>query len=217
MTLYFSILPTMTNDLTKTERGINYSRRAPSMGMWQINKIPAELIGTDEEERLVGRTVHFAVSSLFHQHIALMNVAASERSICHKIAESLQDRYLSDYWSVDCEYNRIGKEPKRMTRGNGEDLSLVLPDIIIHNRGSNDNLAVIEVKKDTASIEQIADDVNKLHAYRKDLNYRYAFMVITGTGSDRKGKINPGVYRITEESDDWQMNQINSYGENEEL
>lgn len=207
----------MIDDYKKTENGINYSRRGPNMGMWQINEIPAETISTNEEERLVGRTVHSAVSNLFHQHIVLMNVAASERSICHKIAESLQDRYNSDYWSVDCEYNRISNVPKRIARGDEENLSLVLPDIIIHNRGTEDNLAVIEVKKDTASAEQIADDITKLRAYRKDLGYRYAFMIITGTGPERKGKVNPGVYRITEESDDWQMNQIDWSGEDEDF
>lgn len=207
----------MIDDYKKTENGINYSRQGPSMGLWQIDRIPAEMIGTSEEERLVGRTVNFAVSTLFHHHIALLNVAASERSICHKIAESLQDKYLSDYWSVDCEYNRIGNESKRMTRGDDSGSSLVLPDIIVHNRGSDDNLAVIEVKKDTASVEQIADDVDKLHAYKKDLGYRYAFMIIVGTGPEREGKVSPGVYRITEEANDWQMNEIDWYGEDEEL
>ena len=73
----------------------------------------------------------------------------SERSIAHKLAEYLQIQFPD--WNVDCEYNRKGLEPKalhgiRECAGH-EDSDLVVPDIIVHLRNSQNNLLVIELKK----------------------------------------------------------------------
>jgi hypothetical protein len=46
---------------------------------------------------------------------------------------------------VDPEYNRDGHEVKR------SDGVIVVPDVIVHHRGTSDNLLVIEVKKSTTN------------------------------------------------------------------
>jgi hypothetical protein len=58
----------------------------------------------------------------------------------------------------------------------------VFPDIIIHHRGTKDNLVVFEVKKTTFNGED--DDYNKLQAYLHDLKYKYAFKITLPTGHD---------------------------------
>jgi hypothetical protein len=80
----------------------------------------------------------------------ILEVAASERSICHRLAIHLSDSLgesLSDL-SVDCDYNREGLDPKSVDAGvldelreravvlnpsNDSDFVLVLPDIVIHS------------------------------------------------------------------------------------
>jgi len=56
----------------------------------------------------------------------------------------------------------------------------VFPDIIIHHRGTKDNLAVFEVKKST--FVGTDDDRNKLRSYLNDLSYQHAFKITLPTG-----------------------------------
>ena len=70
-----------------------------------------------------------------------------ERAIVFRFAHYLQNLISEDkdfcLLNLDCEYNRNGDDPKRLPsfpRG-------VFPDLIIHQRGSNDNnLLVMEFK-----------------------------------------------------------------------
>lgn len=87
---------------------------------------------------------------------------------------------------LDCEYNRIGIDPKKL-----ED-DLIIPDMILHRRGNNDgNLLVIEFKgwwngnqkNDEEKIERM---VNK----NGEFQYREGYTVLLG--KDRVGaKVNP--------------------------
>ncbi len=62
--------------------------------------------------------------------------------IAHKLAEYLTPRFPK--WDVDCEYNRLFDEAKRLNiRGQ---VVHVIPDIIVHHRDTLDNLLVIEAK-----------------------------------------------------------------------
>ena len=70
-----------------------------------------------------------------------------ERSIVFRFAHYL-DNLISDdedlrQLNVDCEYNRNGNQPKKLKPdGNGK-----YPDVILHERGSNEyNTLVIEFK-----------------------------------------------------------------------
>lgn len=56
----------------------------------------------------------------------------------------------------------------------------VFPDIIVHKRGNNDdNLLIIEMKKDS-SREDNKRDLEKLRAFKRELNYCFAFHLILG-------------------------------------
>ena len=102
----------------------------------------------------VERLILDAAAELLTQDRHLLECDANERSITHKFAEHLQRRFPD--WHVDCEYDRDGHDVKRLTLAGRfnikcDDVSAttVYPDIIIHSRGTCENLAVIEVKKST--------------------------------------------------------------------
>lgn len=89
-------------------------------------------------------------------------------------------------WHVDCEYNREGHDPKTLafsaevaspddTEGN-----TVYPDIIVHHRGEQDNLLVVEAKK-MGNHRGDDHDFRKLIAFRRQLKYRYAVFLRLGT------------------------------------
>jgi hypothetical protein len=111
----------------------------------------------------------------------LLRVRTSERSMCHKLAEAIQQVFRS--WHVDCEYNRDGKLPKELPKiGYDEDHS-VFPDIIVHRRGIPENLLVIEAKCTDSSIARINEDKAKLNLYLRELNYHYAALVTFDVGT----------------------------------
>lgn len=109
----------------------------------------------------------------------------NERTLTHKLAEYLQ-KYFQDY-HVDCEYNRMMLEEEYITKRlnlkienvNTNDITqkTVFPDIIIHKRGNNlNNLVVIEVKKKENNHGK-EFDLKKLKAFKKELNYKWAFYI----------------------------------------
>jgi hypothetical protein len=115
------------------------------------------------------RTIR-AIVQLYRQDYHLLSSNSSERSVTHKLAEHLQREFPN--WDVDCEYNRDGSFPKRMTMSCGEEIrpddleaKTVFPDIIVHHRGTKDNLLVIEVKKQPTSDQR---DRNKLSQFTGD-------------------------------------------------
>jgi hypothetical protein len=55
----------------------------------------------------------------------------------------------------------------------------VYPDIIVHSRGSDDNLLVLELKKEGLST---SFDEAKLRAYQSELGYRFAYLLVVRTG-----------------------------------
>jgi len=113
----------------------------------------------------VKRRVIAAICALYRHDRELLDVDANERSITHKLAEHLQREFPG--WHVDCEYNRRGREPKRL------EAKTVFPDIIVHRRGNRKNLLVMEVKKDSGRDD--SGDVEKLKQFTKDPKYRYEY------------------------------------------
>ena len=108
-------------------------------------------------------------------------------------------------WSVDCEYNRLGLDPKRVpdldvmfrevAAGLGwppdaftaGDTGLVVPDVVVHRRQSGigaGNLIVCELRRITASKEAIAADLVKLAACRLHIKYEHAFLILLGETRD---------------------------------
>jgi hypothetical protein len=111
----------------------------------------------------------------------------NERSLTHRLAIYLEKRFPG--YHIDCEYNRdgIGTRPKRISeiknlnsfRGEittDDDKGVtVFPDIIIHRRGEQSGLVIIEAKKSNSGPN---DDKQKLKLYKEDLGYPYAFFII---------------------------------------
>lgn len=117
-----------------------------------------------------------ALKTLHAKDQYLLDRQVHERTIAHRLAIYLENEFPG--WHVDCEYNRMGGDAKRI----GDQLcdcgscrsdpnALVYPDIIVHCRGSNQNLLVIELKKSQNSTE--CDKIKLCH-YKTELKYCFA-------------------------------------------
>lgn len=154
-----------------------------------MNDLPLEEVELKLEKSL---------ETLFRNDKYLLEKDVNERSISHMLALYLKNEFLD--WDVDCEYNKDFDEPKRLKnlncsleKNDKKDLisdtkgTTVFPDIIVHHRGKNENLLVIEMKKSTSRIKDDFD-IKKLKGFCADpnLNYRYAVFlkVITGRADE---------------------------------
>lgn len=126
----------------------------------------------------VQQKVQKAIERLLVRDCYLLEMDLNERSISHKLASYLQDEF-GEGWHVDCEYNRDHDIKKKLIIGlepvapDDDTATTVFPDIIVHHRGSADNLLVIEMKK-TRNLQRRARDfdLEKLRAFRQG-RYRY--------------------------------------------
>ena len=114
----------------------------------------------------IKRRIITAICMLYRHDSELLDVNASERSITHKLAEHLSGEFPS--WHVDCEYNRHGSDVKRLSFEFDKlepcdlEAKTVFPDIIVHHRQTDDNLLVIEMKKNG---NDTTKDEDKLKAF----------------------------------------------------
>lgn len=124
--------------------------------------------------------IYKAYRKLLSKDSHLFEMDANERSITHKLAEYLQNEFTE--WNIDCEYNRNGINSKKLNSfkkkidSNDTNAVTVYPDIIIHHRGTKNNLIVIEAKKSSRD-KNLDKDEEKLKAYLNDLNYKFAFKI----------------------------------------
>lgn len=129
--------------------------------------------------------VNASLEAFIARDIHLLKVNAGERSITHGLAEHL--RVLFKGWDVDCEYNRDGHDPKKVPlpkRHNPEliENTCVYPDIIVHIRGSKNNLLIIEAKKSSnRDQDAIEFDRIKLRSYIKHLGYQVGLFITLKT------------------------------------
>lgn len=95
-------------------------------------------------------------------------------------------------YNLDCEYNRNYDDPKRKNNGD-----LIIPDIILHERGNNDNnIVVIEFKGWWSDVKSQKDDIYKLKEFVDPYGkykYQYGYSIILNNVEKGKGK-----YTITE-------------------
>ena len=138
-------------------------------------------------ETVIKTKIEDSIDELYDKDIYLLKIDASERSITHHLANYLAKQFLDSDYDVDCEYNRDDCDPKKLnfnicgtdsTSEAGE--KTVFPDIIVHKRGEQQNLLVIEVKKKSSRVD-CKHDINKLLAFRETLNYNFAFHIILGS------------------------------------
>lgn len=114
-----------------------------------------------------------AIDKFIENNMPLLSNKVNERSISHKLAEYLQDIFCD--WNVDCEYDKDGSTTKKL-KGIAEKFDYkktdrILPDIIIHQRNTNNNLVVIEIKTKAENIEL---DKEKLRMFTsKNNHYKY--------------------------------------------
>jgi hypothetical protein len=130
----------------------------------------------------IRRRLRKCLEELVKRDRDLLDNDVNERSITHKLAEHIQREFR--HWHVDCEYNRKGHVPKTLE---GKYLAricpddtyarTVYPDIIIHHRGTPDNLVAIEVKKRT-NPDGLDIDRDKLAGYREEHRYKNTILVV---------------------------------------
>lgn len=148
-----------------------------------------------------------ALSKLLEKDHYLLKKKANERSITHRLGIYLQEMFPE--WHVDCEYNLDGDDTKRLEgfidellceyerlgvaltdrelQQDTEDKT-VYPDIIVHKRGKECNLLVIEAKKNQSTERgnkrgEIRDRV-KLSKYVEKFGYKHALFLKLGVGDD---------------------------------
>jgi len=112
----------------------------------------------------IANNVLIAIQQLFDVDADLLIRDLHERTITGNLACHLRPCFPE--WNVDCEFNRDGHEVKKA------DGRIVVPDIIVHHRGTPENLLVIEVKKSNTR-EPDEEDLQKLRAYC-DTGLRYS-------------------------------------------
>ncbi|CKH64176.1 hypothetical protein [Achromobacter xylosoxidans] len=131
-----------------------------------------------------GKAVARALSKLLDADHDLLGIDANERSITFRFAMYLQQHFPD--WTVDCEYNRDGIEPKRLGHlelypdSEDDEAKTVFPDVIVHRRGTKNNHLVLEFKKSTSRIDRQID-LRKLKGYKQQLGYEHALFVEVGT------------------------------------
>jgi hypothetical protein len=129
-----------------------------------MDKIKTNQIDTDDLKRILVECVEILYKKDFH----LIQHNLSERSISHRLALYLTEKFVKLNLDVDCEYNGDIENAKDNYRkriemltsdlkkighkvNNSEELQslAVYPDIIIHKRGENkQNSLIIEIKKE---------------------------------------------------------------------
>lgn len=161
-----------------------------------MKKVSAKKIDLTPKE--VKRKVKAAIEVLIRQDAHLLKIDANERSITHRLALYLQRTFRD--WDVDCEYNRNRFDTKKLFIGydihitvetietNDEQGKTVYPDIIVHHRGTDQNLLVVEVKKTTSHVSKDFD-LNKLREYKYQLGYSYALFLNFLTGSPQRTEV----------------------------
>lgn len=125
-----------------------------------------------------------ALQEIIENDKFLLEIDVNERCLTHRLAVYLEKLFPA--YNVDCEYNREGFEPKKIKlpvdniQSDDIEAITVYPDICIHKRGTNENLVIIEAKKQSINHSR---DKKKLIAYKKQLGYKYSFLVVFPIGT----------------------------------
>ena len=111
--------------------------------------------------------------------------AVSENCMLFRIGwymhEYVRNNKQFDLLNIDCQYNRDFGHPKSMFKttlsGIETKVKDPIPDLLFHQRGSNDNnLFLLELKKGKPGAEDLANDVEKLCYFTSKLReYKYAY------------------------------------------
>jgi hypothetical protein len=135
----------------------------------------------------VSNLVERAIAELIASEPELLSLGVTERALAHQLAVRIAAG-VPPPLRVDCEYNRHFDDPKRLDLPPRKALdreiraTTVFPDIIIHERNTDDNnVLVLELKKPGEPLEY---DELKLRAFRRELGYIHTAHVVLGRASD---------------------------------
>lgn len=145
----------------------------------------------------VYRRMDQSIAQLLEKDCYLLQIDANERAISHRLGMYMQ--LLFTDWHVDCEYNRNLDQPKRLEQYEEffdeeqrvwsiaeTDPITVFPDIIVHERGTRNNLLVVEMKKTTSKVSSDFDYM-KLREFKDQYRYPYALFLKLITGRKEIG------------------------------
>jgi hypothetical protein len=121
--------------------------------------------------------VEMGVKTFLEKDHDLLRRDVNEKTITAKLAFYLAPLFPD--WDVDCEYNRNLEDAKKLAWKQPHVLDLVVPDIIIHKRGTEENFLVIEVKK--LNTQGRGDDKKKLTAFKEQLGYKNTLFLTLST------------------------------------
>lgn len=125
-------------------------------------------------ERAIKDVLIRALHDLVNEDSYLLDISASERSICHRLAVHLSSQAEFREFNVDCEFNRDGDVPKAFGIGRGR--RRIFPDIIVHKRGPRGpNLLVLEMKIGSS---RTARDEEKVRSYVNEFGYKVGLSVV---------------------------------------
>lgn len=132
-----------------------------------------------------------ALCMLYNKDYDLLEMDVHEQTVAHRFAIYLEQIFKNNYdfnlISFDCEYNRYHSNNISPKRNRNEiecnnEINLIKPDIIIHQRGTqHNNICVFELKKSTRSSITKKRDEKKLcimTSSQNDFNYKYGFTII---------------------------------------
>ena len=142
------------------------------------------------QEDVLRNIVKEALAELLKADQYLLKHDVSERALSHRLAVHVERALESKEgsigrWNVDCEYNRDVTNPhypysKRLDLPKVHDISneepfarTVFPDIIVHRRGTTENLLVIEIKKTNNPEGPDFDVSRKIPAFLSQMGYNF--------------------------------------------
>lgn len=113
-----------------------------------------------------------------------------ERSITHRLAVYIENYFMGTDYTVDVEYNRMINNSGEDIIGNeigkrldfekyGKNAANVYPDIIVHQRKTNNNLLEIEVKMNWKNAKRDFDYM-KINEYISQLDYLFGVYLEIG-------------------------------------
>jgi len=107
-----------------------------------------ESLTEKKKDASVKAVVGEAVEQLFAKDAFLLKADVAERTVAARLAVYLEPHFPQHH--VNVEYNRHGLHPKRLKLPAYGGEKLILPDVVVHRQGHDENnLLVIQVKKET--------------------------------------------------------------------
>ena len=127
------------------------------------------------ERDQIEEKLKLAFNQFLTNDVYLLKQDTDERNLTFRLSMYLQQVFND--WNVDCEYNRNHQDIKQIKQIDNRNIR---PDIIIHHRGTDDNLVIIEAKKSNND----ENDIDKLKREKQQLKYKYAYKLTFFVGKE---------------------------------